>query len=108
MESYLGHIVHEQQWDGDGGDVVRAANFEDVAEAHDGRVSSREVSRAHVIIHAQMKHYVNLGQVGMTSDVEFACKKPPNISDQIMRSIYSDKAIKWVFNSLIQIYLEGC
>lgn len=65
--------MHEQQRDGDGGDVVRAAHFEDVAQAHDGRVSSREVCRAHVIVHAQMKHYVNLGQVGMTTNVEFTC-----------------------------------
>lgn len=78
MEFYLRHVMHKQQWDGDGGDVVRAAHFQDISEAHDGRVSSCEVGRAHVIIHAQMKHYVNLGQVGMTSDVEFTCRGKKN------------------------------
>lgn len=67
--------MHEQQRDGDGGDVVRAAHFQDVTQAHDCRVSSREVCRAHVIVHAQVVHYVNLGQVGMTSDVQFTCRE---------------------------------
>lgn len=67
--------MHEQQWDGDSGDVVRAAHFQDVAQAHDCWVSSREVCRAHVVIHAQVEHYVNLGHVGMTSDVQFTCRE---------------------------------
>lgn len=41
--SYLGHVVDEQQRDGNGGDVVSAAHLEDVSQAHDRWVPGSDV-----------------------------------------------------------------
>lgn len=69
--SYLRHVMHQQQWDGDGGDVMGAADLQDVPQAHDGRVPSCDVPRTHVIIHTEVEDNMNLRQVGMARDVEF-------------------------------------
>lgn len=50
---------------------MRAADLEDVAQAHDGRFPGRDVTWAHVVIHTQVEHYVDLRQVGVAGDVEF-------------------------------------
>lgn len=42
--SYVWHVVDQQQGDGDGGDVVCAADFQDVPQAHDGRVTRCDVA----------------------------------------------------------------
>lgn len=49
---------------------MRAADLEDVAQAHDGGVTRRDVARADVVIHAQVEHHVHLRQVGVACDVE--------------------------------------
>lgn len=68
--SYLWHIVDQQQRYGDGGDVVGAADLQDVSQAHDGRISRRDVPRAYVIIHAQVEDDVDLRQVRVPRDVK--------------------------------------
>lgn len=73
--SHLGHVVDQQQGDGDGGDVMRAADLQDISQAHDGRVPGRDVPRAHVVVHAQVEHRVDLGQVGVPRDVELTFGK---------------------------------
>lgn len=70
--SYLRHLVDQQQRYGDGGDVVGAAHLQDVPQAHDGRVASRDVPRAHVVVHAQVEDGVHLRQVGVPRDVKLA------------------------------------
>lgn len=42
-DSYLRHVVDQQQRDCDGGDVMCAADLQDVSQAHDGRVPGRDV-----------------------------------------------------------------
>lgn len=63
--------MHQQQWDGDGGDVMGAADLQDVPQAHDGRVPGCDVPWTYVIIHTEVEDNMNLRQVGMASDVEF-------------------------------------
>lgn len=58
--SYLGHVMHQQQGDGDGRDVMRAADLQDVPQAHDGGVARRDVARADVVVHTHMKDNVSL------------------------------------------------
>lgn len=60
---YLRHVMHQQQWDSDGGDVMSAADLQDVPQAHDGRVTGCDVPGTHVIIHTEVKHNMNLRQV---------------------------------------------
>lgn len=67
---YLGHVVDQQQRHGDGGDVVRAADLQDVPQAHDGRVAGRDASRPQVVVHTQVEDDVDLRQVGVSGDVE--------------------------------------
>lgn len=67
--------MHQQQWDGDGGDVMGAADLQDVPQAHDGWVPCCDVSRTHIIIHTEVKHNMNLRQVWMACDVEFTWRE---------------------------------
>lgn len=71
QSSYLWHLVDQQQRYGDGCDVMGAAHLQDVSQAHDGRVSGRDVPRAHVIVHTQVEDGVHLWQVGVPRDVKF-------------------------------------
>ena len=52
--------MDQQQRDGDGGDVMRAADLQDVSQAHDGRIPSRDVPRTHVVVDAQVEDNVDL------------------------------------------------
>lgn len=73
--SYLGHVVDEQQRDGNGGDVVSAAHLEDVSQAHDGWVPGSDVPWSDVVIHTQMEDGVDLRQVGVARDIELTFRK---------------------------------
>lgn len=65
--------MHQQEGNADGGDVVCAADLEDVPEPHDGRVAGGDVHRPDVVIHAQVEGNVDFGQVGVPCDVELSC-----------------------------------
>lgn len=67
--------MHQQEGDADGGDVVCAADFENVPEAHDGRVAGSDAPRLHIVIHAEMESNVDLRQIGMPRDVKFSCEQ---------------------------------
>lgn len=67
--------MDQQQRYGDGRDVVGAAHLQDVPQAHDGRVSGRDVPRAHVVVHAQVEDGVHLRQVGVPRDVELTWRE---------------------------------
>lgn len=67
--------MHQQQWDGDGGDVMGAADLQDVPQAHDGWVPGCDVSWTHIIIHTEVEHNMNLRQVWMACDVEFTWRE---------------------------------
>lgn len=51
--------MHQQEGNADGGDVVRAADLEDVPEPHDGRVPGGHVHRPDIVIHTQVKGNVD-------------------------------------------------
>lgn len=75
VPSHLRHVVDQQQRDGDGGDVVRAADLQDVPQAHDGRVAGRDVSRPHVVVYTTVEDDMDLRQVGVTRDVELTLRQ---------------------------------
>lgn len=52
--------MDQQQRDSDGGDVMSAADLQDVSQAHDGRITGRDVPRSHVVVHAQVEDDVDL------------------------------------------------
>lgn len=62
--------MDQQQRYGDGGDVMGAADLQDVSQAHDGWIPRRDVPRAYVIVHAQVEDNVDLRQVRVSRDVK--------------------------------------
>ena len=44
LSAYLRHVVDQQQRHGDGGDVVAAADLQNVSQAHDGWVTGCNVA----------------------------------------------------------------
>lgn len=58
--------MDQQQRNSDSGDVMCAADLQDVPQAHDGRVSGRDVPRTHVVVHTQVEDNMGLRQVGMS------------------------------------------
>lgn len=71
--TYFWHFMHQQEGNADGGDVVCAADLEDVPEPHDGRVPGGHVHRPDVVIHAQVKGNVDFWEVWVPCDVELSC-----------------------------------
>lgn len=67
--------MDQQQRDGDGGDVMSAADLQDVSQAHDGRVSGRDVPWAHIVVHTQVEDDMDLWQVGVPRDVKLTLRK---------------------------------
>lgn len=63
--------MDQQQRYGDGGDIMGAADLQDVSQAHDGWIPRRDVPWTYVIIHAQVEDNVNLRQVRVPRDVKF-------------------------------------
>lgn len=51
--------MHQQEGNADGGDVMCAADLEDVPEPHDGWVPSGHVHRPDVVIHTEVKGNVD-------------------------------------------------
>lgn len=62
--------MDQQQGYGDGGDVMGAADLQDVSQAHDGWIPRRDVRWTYVIIHAKVEDNVYLRQVRVSRDVE--------------------------------------
>lgn len=67
--------MDQQQRYGDGGDVVGAADLQDVSQAHDGGIPCRDVPRTHVIVHAQVEDDVDLRQVRVPRDVKLPLRE---------------------------------
>ena len=72
--------MYQQKGNGDGGDVMGTADLENVPQAHDGGISGCDVARAHIVIHTQVEHHMDLRQVGMSGNVEFTWGKNDYIS----------------------------
>lgn len=67
--------MHQQERDTDCRDVMRAADFENVPEAHDGRVTSSDISWFHVVIHTEMESNMDFWEIGMPCYIEFSCEQ---------------------------------
>ena len=52
--------MNQQQRDCDSGNVMSAADLQNVSQAHDGWVPGRDVPRTHVVVHAQVEDNVDL------------------------------------------------
>lgn len=62
--------MDQQQRYGDGGDVMGAADLQDVSQAHDGWIPRRDVPWPYVIVHAQVEDNVDLRQVRVSRNVK--------------------------------------
>ena len=78
--AYLWHIVHQQEGNTDGRDVVGTANLEDVSEPHDGRVPSSDISWFHVVIHTKVESDMYFWEVRVPRDVKFSCEQQITIT----------------------------
>lgn len=73
--SYLWHVVDQQQRNSNSGDVMCAADLQDVSQAHDGRIPGCDVPWTHVVVHAQVEDDMDLWQVGVPRDVKLTLRK---------------------------------
>lgn len=71
--------MDQQQRDGDCGDVMCAANLQDVSQTHDGRVPGRDVPRSHIVVHTQVEDDMDLGQVGVPRDVKLTLRETQQV-----------------------------
>lgn len=88
-DSYLWHVVDQQQRDGDGGDVMCAADLQDVSQAHYGRVPGRDIPWTHIVIHTKVEDNMDLWQVGVPGDVKLTLKETQQVQCVILRKQYS-------------------
>lgn len=55
-------------------DVMGAANLEYISESHNGRISSSDVSRLHIVIHTKVESNMYFREIRMPCNVKFSCE----------------------------------
>lgn len=52
-------------------DVMGTANFEYISESHNGRITSSDVSRFHMVIHTKMESNMDFWEIRMPCNIKF-------------------------------------
>lgn len=72
MKSNLRHLIEEKERDGDGVDVVTETQLDDVSDAQYNWMARGNVRLFDAVVCYQVKHNMDLRQIGMFCQVEIS------------------------------------